>query len=277
MIYRLTYRRNGEKARFTMNEIKIWNFEDNTVRTLTIDNKPYFVGKDVATVLGYADSFGALKKHVDEEDKQNCQNDSFESPRGLTVINESGLYSLILGSKLPSAKRFKRWVTSDVLPSIRKHGLYATDELLSNPDFAIAAFTALKAEREKVKALENSVAVQNQQIAELRPKASYYDVVLNCKDLVPISTIAKDYGWSAKHMNTYLHDHGIQYKQGDIWLLYQKYAERGYTSTKTHTYPGNDGEIHSKVHTYWTQQGRLFLYDTLKADNILPVMERETA
>lgn len=260
-----------------MNEIKIWNFEDNTVRTLIMNDEPYFVGKDVATVLGYADTFGALKKHVDAEDKQNCQNDSFESPRGLTVINESGLYSLILGSKLPSAKRFKRWVTSEVLPSIRKHGLYATDELLDNPDFAIAAFTALKAERERVKSLEGTVAVQNQQIAELRPKASYYDVVLNCKDLVPISTIAKDYGWSAKHMNSYLHDHGIQYKQGDIWLLYQKYAERGYTSTKTHTYPGNDGAVHSKVHTYWTQQGRLFLYDTLKADNILPVMERESA
>ena len=260
-----------------MNEIKIWNFEDNSVRTLTIGNEPYFVGKDVATVLGYSDTFGALKKHVDEEDKQNCQNDSFESPRGLTIINESGLYSLILGSKLPRAKEFKRWVTSEVLPAIRKHGLYATDELLSNPDFAIAAFTALKAEREKAQALENTVAVQNQQIAELRPKASYYDVVLNCKDLVPISTIAKDYGWSAKRMNTYLHDHGIQYKQGDIWLLYQKYAERGYTSTKTHTYPGNDGAVHSKVHTYWTQQGRLFLYDTLKADNILPVMERESA
>ena len=177
-----------------MNEIKIWNFEDNSVRTLTIGNEPYFVGKDVATVLGYSDTFGALKKHVDEEDKQNCQNDSFESPRGLTIINESGLYSLILGSKLPRAKEFKRWVTSEVLPSIRKHGLYATDELLGNPDFAIAAFTALKAEREKAQALENTVAVQNQQIAELRPKASYYDVVLNCKDLVPISTIAKDYG-----------------------------------------------------------------------------------
>ena len=260
-----------------MNEIKIWNFEDSDVRTLTIGNEPYFVGKDVAAVLGYADTFGALKKHVDEEDKQNCQNDSFESPRGLTVINESGLYSLILGSKLPAAKRFKRWVTSEVLPSIHKHGLYAMDEILENPDIAINALMALKAEREKAKALENTVAVQNQQIAELRPKASYYDVVLNCKDLVPISTIAKDYGWSAKHMNAYLHECGIQYRQGDIWLLYQKYAERGYTSTKTHTYPGNDGEIHSRVHTYWTQQGRLFLYDLLKADGILPLMEREAA
>lgn len=264
-----------------MNEIKVWNFEDSAVRTVAINNEPYFVGKDVAAVLGYADTFGALKKHVDEEDKQNCQNDSFESPRGLTVINESGLYSLILGSKLPAAKRFKRWVTSDVLPSIHKHGLYAMDEILENPDIAINALMALKAEREKAKALENTVAVQNQQLAELRPKASYYDVVLNCKELVPISVIAKDYGWSAKrmnkYMNKYLHTLGIQYRQGDIWLLYQKFAERGYTSTKTHTYPGNDGEIHSTVHTYWTQKGRLFIYGLLKERNILPNIECEVA
>ena len=260
-----------------MNEIKVWNFEDNAVRTLTINNEPYFVGKDVATVLGYTNPQKAIRDHVDDEDKGVNETFTPGGKQEVTVINESGLYSLILGSKLPKAKEFKRWVTSEVLPSIRKHGLYATDELLSNPDIAIAAFTALKAEREKAKALENTVAVQNQQIAELRPKASYYDVVLNCKDLVPISTIAKDYGWSAKHMNSYLHDHGIQFKQGAIWLLYQKYAERGYTSTKTHTYPGSDGAVHSKVHTYWTQQGRLFLYGLLKSDNILPVMERESA
>lgn len=278
MIYRLTYRQDGEKARNIMNEIKIWNFEDKDVRTLTIDNEPYFVGRDVAEVLGYVKARNAIATHVDEEDKKDAPiQGTLGGVQEMTVINESGLYSLILGSKLSSAKRFKRWVTSEVLPSIRKHGLYAMDDLIENPDLAISALTAFKAEREKAKALENTVAVQNQQIAELRPKADYYDVVLNCKDLVPISTIAKDYGWSAKHMNSYLHDHGIQYKQGDIWLLYQKYAERGYTRTKTYTYPGNDGAVHSKVHTYWTQQGRLFLYDTLKADNILPVMERESA
>ncbi|SDO99543.1 phage antirepressor [Selenomonas ruminantium] len=260
-----------------MNEIKIWNFEDSAVRTLTIGKEVFFVGKDVAEILGYTNPRKAIADHVDVEDKGVTKCDTLGGMQDLTVINESGLYSLILGSKLPAAKRFKRWVTSDVLPSIHKHGLYAMDEILENPDIAINALMALKAEREKAKALENTVAVQNQQIAELRPKASYYDVVLNCKDLVPISTIAKDYGWSAKHMNAYLHDRGIQYRQGDIWLLYQKYAERGYTSTKTHTYPGNDGEIHSRVHTYWTQQGRLFLYGTLKADNILPVIEREIA
>ena len=110
----------------------------------------------------------------------------------------------------------------------------------------------------------------------MTPKASYYDVVLNCKDTVAISVIAKDYGWSAKRLNRYLHDKGIQYRQGGkIWLLYQKYAERGYAQTKTQSYPGQNGEIHAKVHTYWTQQGRLFIYDLLKQDGILPLVERE--
>lgn len=96
-----------------MNEIKIFESEEfGQVRTVMIDDEPWFVGKDVATILGYTDTFGALKKHVDNDDKQNCQNSSFESNRGLIIINESGLYSLILSSKLPAAKKFKRWVTS---------------------------------------------------------------------------------------------------------------------------------------------------------------------
>ena len=152
----------------------------------------------------------------------------------------------------------------------------AVDELLENPDMLIAALTELKAEREHRVMLEHTVAVQNQQITEMKPKASYYDVVLNCKDLVAISTIAKDYGWSANRMNRYLYEKGVQFKQGNkIWLLYQKYAEKGYTSTKTHSYPGNDGTIHTKIHTYWTQQGRLFIYGLLKENGILPIMERE--
>lgn len=107
-----------------MNDMRIFNYNDSTVRTVFKDGEPWFVGKDVAGILGYTDTFGALKKHVDGEDKQNCQNDSFKSNRGLTIINESGLYSLILSSKLPTAKQFKRWVTSEVLPQIRKTGKY---------------------------------------------------------------------------------------------------------------------------------------------------------
>lgn len=264
-----------------MNELQVFkNEEFGAVRALTVDDEPYFVGKDVAEILGYGNPNEALMDHVDNEDKLNSKTlSSFEfnlGQRGGWLINESGLYSLILSSKLPAAKKFKRWVTHEVLPSIRKHGMYAVDDLIADPDLAIKALTALKEERERTKALRDTVAIQNQQIMELTPKASYYDVVLNCKDTVAISVIAKDYGWSAKRLNHYLHDKGIQYKQGGkIWLLYQKYAELGYTQTKTQSYPGQNGEIHAKVHTYWTQQGRLFIYDLLKQDGILPLVERE--
>ena len=258
-----------------MNELKIFENPDfGKVRTMEIDGEPYFVGKDVAEILGYKDTSDAMKKHVDSEDKLTRHFADSGQNREMYVINESGLYSLILSSKLPKAKEFKRWVTSEVLPSIRKHGLYATEELISNPDIAIAAFQALKEEREKNRKLTDTVAVQNQQIAELQPKASYYDVVLNCKDLLSITEIAKDYGKSAKWLNNYLHENKVQYKQGDIWLLYQNHAEKGYTNTKTQTFNGNDGNVHTKVHTYWTQKGRLFIYDLLKSKGIVPIIER---
>lgn len=262
-----------------MNELQIFNHaEFGSVRTVTVDNEPYFVGKDVAEILGYSNTRDALAKRVDAEDKLDgvaiC--DSIGREQTPVLINESGLYSLILSSKLPNAKRFKHWVTSEVLPSIRKHGVYAIDELLANPDMLISALQELKAERERIKALEQDIAVKNQQIVEMKPKASYYDVVLNCKDLVAISVIAKDYGWSAKKMNKYLHKKGVQFKQGAIWLLYQDYAELGYTSTKTHSYNGNDGTIHTKPHTYWTQKGRLFIYELLKSDGIVPLIEQHT-
>ena len=251
------------------------NEEFGKVRTTEVNGEPFFVGKDVAEILGYANPNEAIADHVDEEDKLNSKTLLSLGQRGGWLINESGLYSLILTSKLPKAKAFKRWVTSEVLPSIRKHGLYAVDEILANPDIAIRALQELKAEREKRKSLEGTVAVQNQQIAEMQPKVSYYDLILQCPDLMSITTIAKDYGWSAKRLNAYLHEQGIQFKQSGIWLLYQQYAEQGYTSTKTHNYAGEDGIQHAKPHTYWTQKGRLFLYDFLKARGILPLIEQE--
>lgn len=129
---------------------------------------------------------------------------------------------------------------------------------------------------QKISVLETTVTVQKQQIAELQPKASYYDLVLNCKDLLSTTEIAKDYGKSAKWLNNKLHELGIQFKQGNVWLLYQKYAEFGYTSTKTHPYNGSDGQQHVKPHTYWTQKGRLFIYATLKNEGILPTIEKDT-
>ena len=119
--------------------------------------------------------------------------------------------------------------------------------------------------------LTETITIKDQQIAELKPKATYYDVVLACKDLLSISTISKDYGWSAKRMNEWLNRMGVQYKQGNIWL--QKYAKLGYTSTKTHIITGKDGLPHTTVHTYWTQKGRLFIYDLMKGSGYLPVIE----
>ena len=257
-----------------MNEVQIFNNDEfGSVRTLTINDEPWFVGKDVAEILGYSNPQKAIRDHVDTEDKTVNESFTVNGTKGL-LINESGLYSLILSSKMPKAKQFKRWVTSEILPAIRKHGVYAVDEMLANPDMLISALTELKKERARSKELTNTIAVKDQQIAEMQPKASYYDLVLNCKDLVSISVIAKDYGWSARRMNNYLHEKKVQYKKGKIWLLYQKYAEKGYTSTKTQTYAGNDGNMHTSVHTYWTQAGRLFIYDLLKADGVLPTIER---
>lgn len=262
--------------------LQTWNYESSEIRTIQKDGEPWFVGKDVADILEYTNTAKAVRDHVDDEDKLTERIVLSGQNREVIFINESGLYSLILSSKLPNAKKFKRWVTNEVLPSIRKHGAYMTDQTLeralTSPDFLIELATQLKAEQAQRKQLETTVAVQNQQIAELQPKASYYDVVLNCKDLISIGKIAKDYGWSAQKLNEYLHKHGVQYKQGKTWLLYQDYAGMGYTSTKTHVYHGDDGMEHAaEPHTYWTQKGRLFIYDLLKSDGIYPLIEREAA
>ena len=252
------------------------NAEFGSVRSIMINDEPYFVGKDVAEILGYSRTADAIKVHVDKEDKGVCEMQTPGGVQNVTIINESGLYSLILSSKMPNAKKFKRWVTSEVLPAIRKHGVFAVDTMLNDPDAMIAALQAYKEERPRRLLLESENAVQKQQLLEMKPKVSYYDVVINSPDLISITEIAKDYGWSAKHMNGYLHSKGIQYKQGDrIWILYQKYAEQGLTSTKTHAYLTGDGSSHTKVHTYWTQKGRLFIYDLLKKDGILPLIEKE--
>ena len=255
-----------------MNELKIWNYNNSEVRTVTVNNEPWWVLTDVCKVLELSNATKVAQR-LEEDERSNFK---LGRQGEATIINESGLYSVILRSDKPQAKPFRKWVTSEVLPSIRKTGMYATDELLNNPDLALKAFTALKEEREKTKALTETVAIQQQQILELKPKASYYDVVLNCKDLLSTTEIAKDYGKSARWLNELLHELKVQFKQGNkIWLLYQKYANKGYTSTKTQTYNGNDGEVHTKVHTYWTQKGRLFIYGLLKAKDILPLIEQE--
>lgn len=121
-----------------------------------------------------------------------------------------------------------------------------------------------------------TAAEQAQQIEEMKPKARYYDIVLNSAGVMPISTIAKDYGKSAIWLNKWLHEHGVQFKQGDMWLLYQKYADRGYVQSKTYTVDNGNGNTIAKPRTCWTQKGRLFIYDLLKSEGILPLIEQDT-
>lgn len=260
-----------------MNELQVFhNDEFGSVRTLTINGDPYFVGKDVADILGYSNSRKALADHVDDEDKGVTKCDTLGGAQELTVINESGLYSLILSSKLPAAKRFKRWVTAEVLPSIRRHGMYAIDEIIANPDLGIAALQALKAERKKRIALTAQVAMQTQQIAEMQPKVSYYDLVLSCPDALPITILAKDYGWTAQQMNKFLHEQGVQYKLQKTWLLYARYQDKGYTHSETYPYTDHNGNVHNSINTKWTQSGRLFIYELMKAAGNLPLVEQDS-
>lgn len=254
-----------------MNELELFNFEGSEVRTLTIDGNPYFVGKDVAEILGYKNTKDALLKHVDDDDKLGSQIATSGQRRLMTVINESGLYSLILSSKLPDAKKFKRWVTSEVLPAIRKHGGYLTDEkmkeALLNPDTIITLATQLKREKE-------ARLMAEQRANELSTKADYCDVILANKSLVTITQIAKDYGMSGKAMNQLLHEKGVIYKQGSVWLLYAKYQGTGWTQSETKMITTRDGMEKAVLNTKWTQKGRLGLYELLKRDGILPLIER---
>lgn len=251
------------------NELMVFqNQEFGEVRSVMIDGEPWFVGKDAASALGYNNPRDAIKKHIDDEDKGVAKCDTLGGIQDLTIINESGLYSLILSSKLPNARKFKKWVTSEVLPSIRKHGAYLTpdkvEEVLLNPDTIIKIAQNLKEEQEKRKQLE----IENN---ELKPKANYCEQVLQSENAVVTTQIAKDYGMSPQALNSILHELGVQYKIDGQWLLYSKYQDKGYT--KSCTIIDRTGE--TRLQTKWTQKGRLFIYEILKTVGILPNIERE--
>lgn len=167
---------------------QLFNFHEQQVRTVTINNEPYFVGNDVATILGYSNYRNAVVNHVDKEDKLRTKIEYAGQNRNMTVINESGLYSLILGSKLPTAKEFKHWVTSEVLPSIRKHGAYMTpqtiEKALLSPDTIINLATQLKEEQEQRKHLQE----ENEQ---MKPKALFADAVSTSNSSILIGQLAK--------------------------------------------------------------------------------------
>lgn len=254
----------------TENEIILFKHEEfGEIRTLNIDGEPWFVGKDVAVILGYNEPHKAISRHVDEDDgMKHPVIDSMGRTQQAVFVNESGLYSLILSSKLPSAKKFKRWVTAEVLPSLRKHGAYFTAETLhktmSDPRELAKLLTELADEQEKRKKLEKENAF-------LSVKANYYDRILHSKNSVPVTQIAKDYGMSAITFNKMLHDYGIQYPIRNSWVLYAEYADKNYTQSKTYQI----GDNKAVMHTSWTQKGRLFLYEFLKERGIFPMCEQE--
>lgn len=245
-----------------MNQPQIFNFEQNEVRTFLENDVPYFVANDVAKTLGYKNPSKATNDHC-KKAIETWGNDSLGRRQKFKIIPESDVYRLIIKSNLPSAEKFESWVMEEVLPQIRKHGMYATDELLNNPDLLIEVATKLKEER-------TLRLVAEQKVAEMQPKVNYHDIILANKSVTPISFIAKNYGMSAMQMNKLLHDFGIQYRQGKAWLLYAKYQNEGYTHIEMVPVQGTDN---LKPIMKWTQKGHLFLYNFLKERDILPNIE----
>lgn len=229
------------------NEIQVFNNDTfGNLRTIIKDDEIWFVAKDVCDALELGNSRQALVRLEDDEKADVILNDGSQNRR-MNIINEYGLYSLVLASRKPEAKTFKRWVTHDVLPSIRKTGQYS-----SLPQDYLSALKALVVSEEAKQKAELELAIA-------QPKANYTDNVLSSEGYMTATQIAKDYGKSAKWLNKLLHAEGIQYKSGNQWLLYAKYADKGYTVSGTCVVCDN-----SYVSTYWTQEGRKFIYDLIK-------------
>lgn len=191
----------------------------------------------------------------------------------ISFINESNLYRLIMKSQLESALKFQDWVVEEVLPSIRKTGSYSVTTKL--PQTFAEALRAYADEVEKNEALKLENSQQKQIIGELQPKASYYDLILSSQDCMTVTQIAKDYGLTAQNLNNKLKELGVQFKQSGQWLLKEKHSKFGYTKSETVPYQKQDGTMGTALHTKWTQKGRLFLYELLKKNNILPLIEQE--
>lgn len=259
-----------------MKELTVFeNSAFGSVRTVELDGEPWFVGKDVATALGYSNTKDALAKHVDPEDKRQDDGVAICDPMGReqhpTIINESGLYSLVLSSKLPTARKFRRWVTSEVLPSIRRTGGY------NLPKDYPSALRALADTEEKRLALLAENERQQQIIADFEPVKQYVDTILQSKDAVTTTQIAADYGMSAKELNRILYQEGVQHKVNGQWILYKKHMGKGLTVSRTIHFYHHDGSPDTKMNTCWTQKGRMMIHNILTARGIQAVMDREEA
>ncbi len=252
------------------NSLQIFeNPEFGKVRTIFLDGEPWMVGKDVALALGYKNPAEAIRTHIDNEDKGVSEILTPGGRQNVPIINESGLYALVLSSKLPSARKFRRWVTSEVLPSIRRTGGYNLPK-----DFP-SALRALADTEEQRLALLAENEKQRQVIAEFEPIKNYVDAILSCDGALAVSQIAADYDISAVKLNRILHEEGLQYRVNDQWILYQQYKGNGYTDSETITIHHRDGTTTTRLFTRWTQKGRLLIHEILTGRGILAVMDKE--
>ena len=236
--------------------------EFGQIRTCMVGGETYFVGKDVASALGYKKPENAIAIHVDKEDKTSTliQGSGSNYKSQAVFINESGLYSLILSSKLESAKRFKRWVTSEVLPAIRKNGRYELE-------------SKAKELQQQNRLLESKNILLEEITAQQKPFTDYARIILSSTHTVTITQIAQDYGMSPVRMNQLLFKLHIQHKVGGQWILYIPFLNKGYVQSFSSYFLKENGEVQVKIHTRWTQQGRLFLYEELKKAGVLPLIE----
>lgn len=265
-----------------MNNLEMFkNEEFGEIQVLENNNKYEFEATGVAKILGYANPRDAIQRHCLKDGVvKHDVIDNLGRKQPKNFINEGNLYRLITHSKLPDAEKFEKWVFDEVLPSIRKTGGYiAGEENMTEDELILKAMNVLNAKvenlRERNKQLQENNEKQNQLIGELKPKADYTDRILQSKGTVKINVIANDYGLTAIAMNKKLHELGVQYKQGKDWLLYSEHRGKGYTHSKTIHFFHKDGTPDTTMNMEWTQKGRLFLYDKLKENGILPMIESE--
>ncbi|MGO3791942.1 MAG: phage antirepressor KilAC domain-containing protein [Enterococcus gilvus] len=244
-----------------MNTPQIFSFEQNEVRTVLVNDEPYFVGKDVAIAIGYKNYRDALAKHVKDKYKRVSQITTTSGIQEMTIISEPGLYQITGESKLVSAEPFQDWVYEEVLPQIRKTGSYTKVP----QSFAQALRLAADLEEEK--------QLLEQKVAEYEPKISYLDMILSSTDTVATSQIAADYGMSAIALNKLLNKLGVQHKVSGQWILYKKHMNEGYTKSHTSEIPKAGGGTKIVMNTKWTQKGRLFIYNSLKDKGYLPEID----
>src|SRR5574344_83372 len=269
------------------NQIKIFdNPTFGAVRIVTTENnEPLFCLTDVCQALGLR--AGHVKERLSKDVVSTEPLMTAGGIQQVSFVNEDGLYDVILDSRKPEAKAFRKWITSEVLPTIRKHGAYMTDQAIEqallNPDTVIKLATSLKEERlvrlelqAKNAQQQMLIAEQEVKIQDMTAKSAYCEQVLASSELVETTLIAQDYGTTATILNKFLHTAGIQFRQGNTWVLYEKYKYLGYTQSKTLPIKHTNGLITTKMMTMWTQKGRLFLYDFLKANfSALPIVERD--